>query len=53
MLKVLDSFAGRFTGRQDQIAALVRNLNTTLGAVNVDGGAPLGGSIDRAPATLR
>jgi phospholipid/cholesterol/gamma-HCH transport system substrate-binding protein len=52
MLTALDSLAGRFTGQQDQIAALVRNLNTTLGAVEVDGGTPLGDSIDRAPESL-
>lgn len=52
MLAALDRFAGRFTGRQEQIAGFVKNLNTTLSAVSVDGGAPLGQTIDRAPATL-
>lgn len=52
MLQALDRFSGRFAGRHDQLAALVDNVNTTVAAVNVDGGVPLGDTIDRAPATL-
>lgn len=52
MLQALDRFSGRFAGRQEQLTALVDNMDTTFDAVNVDGGVPLGGAIERAPATL-
>ncbi|SNR82245.1 phospholipid/cholesterol/gamma-HCH transport system substrate-binding protein [Haloechinothrix alba] len=53
LLSDLDTLAGRFEGRQDQIADLAGQLGTTLRAVTVDGGEPLRRSIAQAPQTLR
>jgi phospholipid/cholesterol/gamma-HCH transport system substrate-binding protein len=53
LLRTADTFAGRFAGREQQLASLVDRLDTTQRAVTVDGGAPLGETLDRAPGALR
>jgi phospholipid/cholesterol/gamma-HCH transport system substrate-binding protein len=52
LLGALDRFAGRFAGRQQEIAALTGNLDATLAAVTVDSGKPLDQVIAKAPSTL-
>lgn len=53
MLQSADTLAGRFAGRQQQIAALIRQVDDTVGGVAVDGGAPLRQTLARLPGTLR
>lgn len=52
LLRNLDTLAGRFDGRQRQLAGLVGQLGTTFRAVTVDNGGPLRQAIERAPRTL-
>ncbi|WP_231644890.1 MlaD family protein [Sciscionella sediminilitoris] len=52
MLRAVDAFAGRFQGRQQQLAGLVRQLDTTLDAAATDGGAPLSATLRKVPGTL-
>lgn len=53
VLRTLDTLAGRFDGRQQQLAELTGQLGTTIDAVATDNGAPLRAAIARAPDTLR
>ncbi|MCQ4079208.1 MlaD family protein [Streptomyces sp. RB6PN25] len=52
LLHAADNLAGSFAGRQQQIAALLGNLNTTLAALDVNNGKPLAESIGQAPTAL-
>lgn len=52
LLRSIDQLAGRFDGREGQIASLTKQADTTLAALGVDNGAPLNASLDRLPATL-
>ncbi|HKC28919.1 MAG TPA: MlaD family protein, partial [Jatrophihabitans sp.] len=52
LLQVADRFSGEFDGRQQQLGELAGRLDTTLRALDVDGGKPLGETLDRAPYTL-
>jgi phospholipid/cholesterol/gamma-HCH transport system substrate-binding protein len=47
-----ERLAGRFTGREAQLEALIGQLGQTLGAVAVDGGKPLAQAVERLPSTL-
>ena len=40
LLKEADTFSSRFQGSTDQLSSLLDNLDTTLEAVNADGGKP-------------
>lgn len=53
LLRSANELAGTFKGRQKELSRLLRNLDATLGAVNVDGGRPLGDTLRGLPATLR
>lgn len=53
LMESAKTLASRFDGREQEIANLTRQLGTTLDAVAVDGGAPLGQTLERAPDTLR
>jgi phospholipid/cholesterol/gamma-HCH transport system substrate-binding protein len=53
LLRTADALAGRFAGREQHLASLVDRLDTTERALTVDGGVPLGETLDRAPAALR
>lgn len=52
MLESLDGLAARFDGREQEIAELVGQLDTTLAAFDADGGAPLAATLDVAPESL-
>lgn len=52
LLQNADVLASRFQGRQQQISALVANLDTTIRALAVDHGVPLRKSLQSLPATL-
>jgi phospholipid/cholesterol/gamma-HCH transport system substrate-binding protein len=52
LLSTVDHLAGRFAGRQQEIASLVAQGAQTLDALSVDGGTPLGGTLNRLPSTL-
>jgi phospholipid/cholesterol/gamma-HCH transport system substrate-binding protein len=47
-----ERLAGRFTGREAQLEALIGHLGQTLGAIAADGGQPLGEAVERLPSTL-
>jgi phospholipid/cholesterol/gamma-HCH transport system substrate-binding protein len=51
-LTTADALAGRFRGREQQISSLIEQTDQTFSAINVDGGKPLGETLDRAPAAL-
>lgn len=53
MLEAVDTFAGRFSGRQQEISGLERNLDATINAVGTGQGKPLGDALDRAPSTMK
>jgi phospholipid/cholesterol/gamma-HCH transport system substrate-binding protein len=53
LLRTADTLAGRFAGRERHLASLVERLDTTQRALTVDGAAPLGETLDRAPGALR
>lgn len=53
LLGSADTLAGRFNGREQEIAALTTSLNSTLDGVAVDGAAPLRDTLQKAPDTLR
>ncbi|GAA5129530.1 MlaD family protein [Haloechinothrix salitolerans] len=53
LLRNLDTLAGRFHGKERQLADLAGQLETTFRAVAVDNGLPLRQTIQRAPGTLR
>ncbi|NKQ54230.1 MCE family protein [Amycolatopsis sp. K13G38] len=52
LLNSADNLVGRFSGREQQLTALVGQLDTTLRAVDVDNGAPLRDSLQKLPQTL-
>lgn len=52
MLESLDGLTARFSGREQEIADLVGQLDTTLAAFDADGGAPLAATLDVAPESL-
>lgn len=52
MITTSQRLASRFDGRTDQIGRLVDSLRTTTEAVTVDGAAPLGRTLQEAPAAL-
>ncbi|MEV5303350.1 MlaD family protein [Amycolatopsis methanolica] len=53
LLRSADRLAGRFAGRQDDLARLVTQLDQTLAAVGVDHGTPLSQVLSKAPDLLR
>ncbi|WP_435581933.1 MlaD family protein [Amycolatopsis thermoflava] len=53
LLTTADRLSARFTGRQEQLAELLGRLDTTMRAVAVDEGTPLGEVLQRAPGTLQ
>ncbi len=53
LLESADRLAGRFENRQQELGSLLRQMDHTLRAVNVQDGAPLGYTIQAMPATLR
>jgi phospholipid/cholesterol/gamma-HCH transport system substrate-binding protein len=53
LLQSAETLAGRFAGREQEIASLMTNLSTTLDAVAVDGAAPFEQTLQQAPGTLR
>ncbi|GAA5122049.1 MlaD family protein [Haloechinothrix salitolerans] len=53
LLASAERLSGRFEGRQQHIAGLLRGFRTTMDAVGVDEGAPLRGTLERGPSTLR
>jgi phospholipid/cholesterol/gamma-HCH transport system substrate-binding protein len=52
LLAQADSLAGRFEGREAELAGLVDQTATTLSAVSVDDGTPLRDTVLRLPAAL-
>ncbi|CAM3381827.1 MlaD family protein [Nocardioides dubius] len=52
MLDAADTLAGTLDGQSAELAALTRDLSTTLSAVNADGGKPLAEVLQQAPETL-
>jgi phospholipid/cholesterol/gamma-HCH transport system substrate-binding protein len=53
LLSSTRTLAGRFDGRQQQLADLTRNLDKTFGALAVDGGKPISQTLKSAPGTLQ
>lgn len=53
LLQTSDRLAQRFNGRTEHIGRLVRQTRQTVRAVAVDGGVPLGDTLDDAPGTLQ
>ncbi|MCF7550728.1 MlaD family protein [Pseudonocardia sp. WMMC193] len=53
LLRSADALAGRFEGRQEEIATLMTNLSSTLDGVAVDGAKPFDETLQKAPDTLR
>lgn len=53
LLRSAETLAGRFEGREQEIASLMTNLSTTLDAVAVDDAAPFEQILQKAPGTLR
>jgi phospholipid/cholesterol/gamma-HCH transport system substrate-binding protein len=51
-LQGAERLAGRFGGREQQLSELIAQFDTTLGAIAVDGGVPLGQVLRAAPDTL-
>lgn len=47
-----DDLAGRFDGRTERIGRLIRDLGTTMDALGVDNGEPLGQTIEKAAPAL-
>ncbi len=47
-----DALAGRFDDRTEQVGRLIRDLGTTMDALGVDDGQPLGETIDEAVPAL-
>lgn len=52
MLRSADTLAARFRGREKEVAALTRQLGTSLDALAVDEGVPVEETVARAPETL-
>jgi phospholipid/cholesterol/gamma-HCH transport system substrate-binding protein len=53
LLSSANRLSGRFAGRQEQLSKLLGQLDTTLRAVAVDEGKPLGDVVQRGPDTLK
>lgn len=53
VLRSADQLATSLHGREASIAALEQQLDKTVQALSVDGGAPLSATLDKAPGTLR
>jgi len=53
LLQSTQHLAGRFRGREGEVADLTRNLGETLSSMAVDDARPLGDTIEQAPATLQ
>ncbi|HEY1971037.1 MAG TPA: MlaD family protein [Pseudonocardia sp.] len=53
LLRSTDRVASRFTGREQQLGELLRNLDVTLRAVGADNAGPLAATITKLPGTLR
>lgn len=53
LLNRAEVLTGRFTGRERDLAELIENMDTTLAALAVDGGAPLRETLRKAPTALR
>ncbi|WP_445942201.1 MlaD family protein [Pseudonocardia sp. T1-2H] len=51
-LRSVDHLAVRFQGRSDTFRTLLRQTESTLAALNVDGTQPLGESLQKLPGTL-
>lgn len=52
LLRTTRLLSSRFEGREEQIAALVRQTGTTLAALSVDDGRPLSRTVAELPGTL-
>jgi phospholipid/cholesterol/gamma-HCH transport system substrate-binding protein len=52
LLSETNELAGRFQGRQQEIAGLVARTDESLRAISADGGAPLRSTLQRLPSTL-
>lgn len=52
LLRAADTLVGRFSGREDELSALMRSAEKTLSAIGVDGGRPLKSTVEEAPAAL-
>jgi len=52
LIRSSESLAGRFDGRSERIGRLIQDLGTTMDALGVDGGEPLGRTIDEAAPAL-
>jgi phospholipid/cholesterol/gamma-HCH transport system substrate-binding protein len=52
LLSAADQLAGRFRGREPQIASLISQTEQTFDAIAVDNAKPLADTINQAPATL-
>lgn len=53
LIQSAQRLSSRFDSRQDQLSSLLRQTDTTLAAVNVDGGRPLDQTVGKLPGTLR
>jgi phospholipid/cholesterol/gamma-HCH transport system substrate-binding protein len=53
LLRSTDRVASRFTGREQQLGELLRNLDVTLRALGTDNAGPLAATITKLPGTLR
>ncbi|TVT24124.1 MlaD family protein [Amycolatopsis acidiphila] len=53
LLQSSQRLMGRFDGRQQEIATLLRQTDTTLRAISTQDGKPLSETLDKAPGTLR
>jgi phospholipid/cholesterol/gamma-HCH transport system substrate-binding protein len=51
-LRSADRVSDRFAGREQQIGELLAQTDATLRGLDVDGGQPLGETLDKLPATL-
>jgi phospholipid/cholesterol/gamma-HCH transport system substrate-binding protein len=52
LLHAADDLSTSFQGHQQQLQDLTKHLDSTLQSLNVDKGAPLAASLDKAPQTL-
>lgn len=53
VLRSADQLASTLHGREADIASLEQQVGKTMQGLSVDGGAPLGATLDKAPGTLR
>lgn len=52
LLRVTDRLVSRFAGREAQITSLLEQTEQTMGALGVDGGSPLAGTLRELPVAL-